>query len=247
MGDMDKHSGETTAKQWDVFSAEYPEKVFTLLQFPEMRRRVIAATKPCKILDIGCGPVSALLNEFAETGCDVTATDISVEMLKANRNGAARKDVRFAVADHRSLPFEDSSFDTIVSVNSILPEERTDIDRTASEVMRVLKPDGRFIAFFPAFETSLIARDYWGMDIRIDLVNRREFDTTGWQCFQTRNDVEELLSRHGFIRHQIESVTFDSDEAIEAIRKVYGSNLSRTVLQQYPLFEYFVTAYKRQF
>jgi hypothetical protein len=113
-----------------------------------------------------------------------------------------------------------------------------------AEVGRVLKPGGRFVALLPAFETSLMARDDWHMEIRIDLVNHREHDTTGWQCFYTQDDVAALVRRHGFTASTLERLYFDSEEAIEEIRKIYGWNLSAEVLREYPLFEHFLVAEK---
>jgi hypothetical protein len=87
-----------------------------------------------------------------------------------------------------------------------------------------------------------MARDDWKMDIRIDEAARREFDTTGWQCFYTEADVAELMKAHDVASYRLDRVYFDSDDAVAAIRKIYGGSLSAQVLHKYPLFEHLLVA-----
>ena len=82
------------------------------------------------------------------------------------------------------------------------------------------------------------------MDIRVDEANHREFDTTGWQCFYTRQDIDELLPSSGFRLLAYQRLYFRSDEQIEAIRRVYGRNLTVELLQEFPLFEHLVVGEK---
>jgi ubiquinone/menaquinone biosynthesis C-methylase UbiE len=234
----------TAPSPWDRFSAGYTEKVFSPLQFVPVRRRIVEAVKPPRVLDMGCGPTPLLLRELLQIdGVDLYASDFSRKMLEAARGHFPKGAITFVLGDNRCLPFDDAFFDTVVSVNSILPEKRSEVDLMFTEVIRVLKPGGRFVALLPAFETSVMAREHWHMkNLQIDEVNHREYDTTGWQCFYTREDITELMARHGFATYELERLYFDFPEAVAEIRKIYGPYLSPKALREFPLFEHFLVA-----
>jgi SAM-dependent methyltransferase len=230
-------------KAWDPFSTGYTERVFSPLQFQVVVRRIVAEVRPGRILDMGCGPTAFLLRKLAALpNVELHASDYSQRMLDAARRHFREGEIAFVLADHLSLPYDDAFFDTVISVNSILPETRDDVGLMFAQALRVLKPGGRFVALLPAFETSLMARDDWKMEIRIDEAEHREFDTTGWQCFYTAKDVAELMKAHKIVRYRIDRVYFDSDEAVAAIRRIYGDSLSVKALVDYPLFEHLLVA-----
>jgi len=106
------------------------------------------------------------------------------------------RDVRYVVADNRCFPFPSGSMDTIVSINSFVPESRADVELMFHESMRVLRRGGRLVALLPSFEMSLIARDKWKMQVRLDLEDHREWETSGWQCFYTETDIHELMRKN---------------------------------------------------
>lgn len=97
-----------------------------------------------RVLEIGCG-TGTLTEELVKTGATVVATDIFQEFLRAveNRIGV-RESVSYQIADAETLEgFADESFDAVVGL-SIL--HHLDVDKTLSNIRRVLKPGG-FIAF----------------------------------------------------------------------------------------------------
>jgi ubiquinone/menaquinone biosynthesis C-methylase UbiE len=239
------HGGTTDTPVWDRFATAYTEQVFSPLQFPTIRQRIIDAVKPPRVLDLGCGPTPYLLGEVLRIpGVELYASDISNPMLEAAAKHFPARSIKFVHADHSELPFESDFFDTVISVNSILPEDRKEIEPMLAQVARVLRPGGRLVALLPAFETSLMARDKWRMKIRIDERQHREYDTTGWQCFYTRQDIVKLMKRHSFTTSELSRLMFDFKEAVEEIRKIYGHALSEEVLHKYPLFEHFLIAEK---
>jgi len=235
----------TPQEAWDPFIAGYTEKVFAPLQFPDVVRRIVTEVRPGRILDMGYGPTPYLLRKLAALPrVKVYASDYSQKMLDEARRYFREGEVTFVLADHRNLPFDDAFFDTVISVNSILPETRDQVGPMVTQALRVLKPGGRLVALLPAFETSLMARDHWKMEIRIDEAGHREFDTTGWQCFYTAEDVAKLMKAHELSGYRLDRVEFKSDDAVAAIRKIYGGSLSAEVLHKYPLFEHLLVADK---
>jgi SAM-dependent methyltransferase len=230
---------------WDRFSVGYTDKVFSPLQFAHVRRRIVEAVRPPCVLDMGCGPTPFLLRDLLELpDVELFASDLSQKMLDEAARHFPPGAIRFVPGDNRCLPFPDNFFDTVIAVNSILPENRDEVEHMFAQVRRVLRPGGRFVALLPAFETSLMARDHWRMAIRVDEKNHREYDTLGWQCFYTRQDVADLATRHEFARAEVAPVYFDSEEEVEAIRKIYGRDLSPQILREFPLFEHLLVADK---
>ncbi len=98
------------------------------------------AAKPAeRILDLGCGD-GRLTARLVAAGADVKGVDASQEMVAAARaRGIAADEARA-----ESLPYENACFDAVFS-NAALHWIR-DHDAMMSEVKRVLKPGGRFVA-----------------------------------------------------------------------------------------------------
>src|SRR5215469_8357421 len=95
-----------------------------------------------RILDAGCGsgPLSA---ELRDRGAVVTGIDISAGMLELARRRLG-DDVRLQQADLESpLPFDDSSFDDVVS--SLVLHYLEDWTAPLAEFRRVLTSGGRLI------------------------------------------------------------------------------------------------------
>jgi ubiquinone/menaquinone biosynthesis C-methylase UbiE len=93
-----------------------------------------------KVLEIGCG-TGTLTEVLAKTGATVVATDIFPEFLKAVEGKiGVNSNVSYKIADAETLEgFADASFDAVVGL-SIL--HHLDVDKTLSNIYRVLKPGG---------------------------------------------------------------------------------------------------------
>lgn len=95
-----------------------------------------------RVLDVAAGNGNATL-AAARRGCKVTSTDYVSSLLErgAERAHAERLDVQFQVADVEELPFEDASFDVVLSTFGVMfaPDQA----RSAAEMARVCRPGGR--------------------------------------------------------------------------------------------------------
>ncbi len=95
-----------------------------------------------QVLDVAAGNGNATL-AAARRFADVTSTDYVPLLLEkgAARAHAEGLSVTFQVADAEALPFADASFDVVLSTFGAMftPQH----DRTAHEMMRVLRPGGR--------------------------------------------------------------------------------------------------------
>lgn len=94
-----------------------------------------------KVLDVGSGPFpSALCFKDAEVFCLDPLFD---RYLAAGFPiHCYEQRARFVHAFAEAIPFEDNFFDAVISVNAI--DHVDDFYKTAQELKRVLKPDGRF-------------------------------------------------------------------------------------------------------
>tara|TARA_Y100000310_G_scaffold337898_1_gene426147 strand:+ start:2000 stop:2713 length:714 start_codon:yes stop_codon:yes gene_type:complete len=108
--------------------------------------RLSNLNKEDKVLEIGCAD-GCYTFEFAKKGCNITGLDLSEEIIKtANRYNKSRS-IKFKVGDVEKLPFDDESFDKIISFSALryLPS----LDKAFSEIHRVTRKGGVIIIDFP--------------------------------------------------------------------------------------------------
>ncbi|MBX9648011.1 MAG: class I SAM-dependent methyltransferase [Xanthobacteraceae bacterium] len=95
-----------------------------------------------KVLDVAAGNGMMSL-AAARRWCDVTSTDYVPALLERGRARAAAEGMKIAFeeADAENLPFDDNSFDTVVSTFGVMftPNQ----DRAAAELLRVCRPKGQ--------------------------------------------------------------------------------------------------------
>ncbi len=94
------------------------------------------------VLDVAAGNGNASL-AAARRWCDVVATDYVPALLDRARERAQaeRLEIAFRVADAEALPFEDATFDAVVSTFGVM--FTPDQDRAAAELIRVCKHGGK--------------------------------------------------------------------------------------------------------
>lgn len=96
-----------------------------------------------RVLDVACGTGNAAI-PAAAAGGEVTGLDITPELLEDARRNAQKYgvEVEWIEGDAQDLPFEDGSFDVVVSTFGCM--FAPDHAKAAAEIVRVLKPGGRF-------------------------------------------------------------------------------------------------------
>jgi SAM-dependent methyltransferase len=127
-------------KMWA--SGDYPSMVETFLT-PLGPRLVEAAEigSGQRVLDVAAGTGNASI-PAAQAGAEVVASDLTPELFDAGRARAEAEGVEleWVEADAHDLPFEDESFDTVISSIGVMfaPFHQT----AADELVRVCKPGG---------------------------------------------------------------------------------------------------------
>ena len=122
-------------------SGDYAVVGTTLQIVGEQLCETIDLSSDSKVLDIAAGNGNATL-AAARRFCDVTSTDyvpalLDKARLRADADGLA---VNFQTADAENLPFEENSFDVVMSTFGVMftPDQA----KAASEMMRFVRPGG---------------------------------------------------------------------------------------------------------
>lgn len=136
------------------------------------------------ILDLGCGRGLETMEaaRLAGPAGRATGLDLTEAMVRAAREEAALAGVSnasFITGDIEALPFEDGTFDGVIS-NCVINHAR-DKSRVFREIHRVLKPGGRFVIS--------------DATTRLPLPEEVRKDPEAWaQCFGGAVTTEEYLA-----------------------------------------------------
>lgn len=123
-------------------SGDYPLMVDTFL-LPIGQKLVAGAgvTAGARVLDVAAGTGNAAV-PAAQLGAQVTASDLTPRLLEAGsrRPEAQGLDIRWVEADAEHLPFDDSSYDVVMSAIGVMfaPHHQA----AADEMVRVCRPGG---------------------------------------------------------------------------------------------------------
>ncbi|MEA2362011.1 MAG: hypothetical protein QOD71_1156 [Thermoleophilaceae bacterium] len=123
-------------------SGDYPSMVETFL-LPLGPRLVEACEigSGMRVLDVAAGTGNASI-PAAEAGATVTASDLTPELLEAGRGRAEAEglELEWVEADAENLPFDDESFDVVMSsIGAMFAPHHQDV---ADELVRVCRPGG---------------------------------------------------------------------------------------------------------
>jgi ubiquinone/menaquinone biosynthesis C-methylase UbiE len=123
-------------------SGDYPLMVETfLVPIGERLVDAIGLSPGARVLDIASGTGNAAL-PAARKGAKVTASDLTPSLLEAGRERAEAEglELEWVEADAENLPFEDASFDVVMSTIGVMfaPHHQN----AADELARVARPGG---------------------------------------------------------------------------------------------------------
>jgi ubiquinone/menaquinone biosynthesis C-methylase UbiE len=127
---------------YDEIADQYEKKIWFdqhILGVARLRKKLLSKATG-KILDVACG--TGLNIPLFPAGSDITAVDLSPNMLEQARKNAIkhRLSVSLAVMDAEKLEFPDGSFDTAVSTLSTCTFP--DPVKALQEMKRVCRPNG---------------------------------------------------------------------------------------------------------
>ena len=96
-----------------------------------------------RVLDVACGSGNGAIAAARRAWGNTVGADFVPELLERGRERAAaeRLDIEFVEGDAAELPFEDASFDVVMSIYGAM--FAPDHQQTANELLRVCRPGGR--------------------------------------------------------------------------------------------------------
>jgi SAM-dependent methyltransferase len=127
-------------KAWS--SGDYGKVGVTLLTMGEQLAEAADLQPGDRVLDVASGNGNASL-AAARRFCEVTAIDYVPMLLEEGRKRAEAEGlaVDFMEGDAEELPFEEGSFDVVLSTLGVM--FAPDQDKAASELLRVVRPGGK--------------------------------------------------------------------------------------------------------
>lgn len=139
------------------------------------------------VLDIGCGFGWCEMNFLSRGVKQVTGIEISDMDLLAARKGIKDSRAKFVTAGALKLPFDDASFDTVVSWEVIEHIPKGSEQQMFAEVKRVLKPGGSFYISTPHDQlfAKLLDPAWW-------LIGHRHYSAAALATYARQHDFEVL-------------------------------------------------------
>ena len=184
----------------------------------------LAGIRPgTRMLDLATG-TGTIARLAAERGAAVVGVDVSERMLAVGRELSPDLDLR--VADASALPFPDRVCDVVTC--GLAVTHFVDRDRALSEVRRVLRPGGRFVASTWAEGGSNPARTVMGVIDRY-AAPAEGLDETTWAAPERGRGI---LRDAGFTGVSTETHAFDCvfADAEEALAWVVASPVTASRL-----------------
>jgi ubiquinone/menaquinone biosynthesis C-methylase UbiE len=133
---------------FDVIAGEYDASLPAHVvehYLTKRERYVLARCPPGRGLDVGCG-TGALAARLAAAGYAMTGADPSEGMLAVLRSRAPA--VAAVRASGVALPFDDGTFDVVLSVATMHHiADPADVRATLTEMVRVARPGGRILVW----------------------------------------------------------------------------------------------------
>ncbi len=160
---MSENKLQTIGAYWDTRSEGYRQQIenehkngtedFYVQLFKSL-------PSPLRVLDLGCGP-GFLTGLLASKGHEVTALDFSEKMLEQAKDYVSKvthKKVNFLRDDAQNPPFENESFDLIVSRNLVWNLEKP--VEAYKKWFDLLSPNGQMFVFDGNHYCYLFDKDY---------------------------------------------------------------------------------------
>jgi len=151
---------------------------------------VAKVSNNCKVLDLACGKGTSVRFMAEDLECDVIGMDLSAKLIQKVKGGIAKapflERTEFVMGDAELMPCINSYFDVVIceSALSLFLDKR----KVLSEIHRVLKSGGRFVA------TNIVLKG----DMPVELKTKLTFAL----CIagsETLNRFYELFEQAGFV------------------------------------------------
>ena len=182
----------TAQKYHELFHNEMNEKEYDRKLLDSFAARF---NNDSLICDAGCGPSAHIGKYLFEKGIKVVGVDISEKCIELARLN--NPEMKFECADISNMPFDDNSFDGLISYYSIINTPKIYVNKIFAEFRRVLKPDGYLLVAVKAGTIEGYIDDLLGIKAR------------NYFSLFTQEEIVTYFSQAGFLLE-----FFDKTESI---------------------------------
>lgn len=167
--DSDLGKKKQVTKMFDTISGEYDglNRVISFGIDVKWRKKVVNIVKessPNTILDIATGTGDLAIALASTNATNIIGLDISSGMLEIGKQKVTKKGLENRIemvwGDSESMPFEDNTFDAITVAFGIRNFET--LENGLKEILRVLKPGGRFVILETSVPTKTPYKQGYG-------------------------------------------------------------------------------------
>jgi ubiquinone/menaquinone biosynthesis C-methylase UbiE len=169
-------------KYHDLFHNEMNEKEYDRNLLDSFAARF---NKDPLICDAGCGPSAHIGKYLFNKGIKIVGVDISEKCIELAK--LSNPEMKFECADICNMPFDDNSFDGLISYYSIINTPKIYMSKIFSEFRRVLKPGGYLLVSVKAGTTEGYVYDLLGIKTK-----------TYFSLF-TQEEIVNYFSQAGFL------------------------------------------------
>ena len=177
-------------EEW--YSQDEPDEI--VINFASL----LAKEKKIRVLDLGCGAgrhqVYMARQGFEAHGIDFSETGLG---LTKERLKKQKLDGHIVKCDMKMLPYIDACFDAVITLHAIYHQKIRGIQKTFSEINRILKKDGFLLMNF------LSKRTYsYGRGTRIEegtFVEQEGIEKGVLHHFTDREEIEHLFKNFKII------------------------------------------------
>jgi SAM-dependent methyltransferase len=133
----------TQAQQRTWSEGDFSMVASLVVNVAESLAEALAIVPDERVLDVACGSGNGAIAAARRSWGNTVGADFVPALLERGRERAAaeRLEVEFVEADAQELPFADASFDVAMSIFGAM--FAPDQERTAAELLRVVRPGGR--------------------------------------------------------------------------------------------------------
>ena len=197
------------------------------------RRRAVRSLPDCQlVLDVAAGTADLCIETIRQGKSQkVVGVDISEGMLDVGREKVLRKGlsdkIELRVADCASLPFDDNTFDAVTCGYGV--RNFAELDRSLTEIFRVLKPGGQLRILEFTYPTNKLVRFFYDFYFTriVPRIGKKLTDNgdafvyfmNSVKSFAKGRDFIAILEKNGFSDTSFKSQTFGISTLYKACKR----------------------------
>ena len=190
-----KHINSLTEQAYNLTANKYHDLFHNEMDKKEYDKKLLDSfaakfNSNSLICDAGSGPSGQISRYLIDKGLKVIGIDISEKCVQLARLN--NPDARFECADISNMPFDENSFDGLISYYSIINTPKIYVDKIFNEFCRVLKQQSYLLVAVKAGTAEGYADNLLGIKTKI------------YSALFTQEEITAYFQEAGFVMEFIE-------------------------------------------